>query len=189
MPGRDPRQAVQGFLDPLNESTRCLLPASWAYRSPENGPAVGGPYTALLNWGQPVPARGLSVTVEGFIAFTVMEQDINRRGRVPRGQRYKVSTRAYYFTLLNADNGSEILAYHWHPEGKSTVTYPHMHIGTPELSSGGLLSRKDHLPSGRMAFEHVLIMLSDRGAEPLRPEWHDTIHANLERFMQWRTWH
>ncbi len=190
MPGRTPRAAVEAFLSTLNESTRCVLPVSWASHRPKDGREISGRYTALLNWGQSVRVAGLPVEVDGLISFTVVEQDINKRGeRVPSSQRYKVSTKAYYYTLNRAGGGGEIAAYHWHPESKSDADYPHLHIGSGELSDDAVLSRRSHVPTGRVAFEHVLIQLNELGAEPVRTDWEDAVTRNLESFKQWRTWH
>lgn len=189
MPGRDPKQAVDSFLAPLNESTACVLPATWSYHKPRDGKAVGGHYTALLNWGRPVEVQGITIQVEGSIPFTVIEQDINKRGeKVPRSQRFKVKTKSYWYTLARSNGAGEVVAYHWHPEAKGEVLHPHLHIGTGELNREGVLSRRNHMPSGRMSFEEVLVMLVDLGAEPLRADWEATVNRNLETFQAWRTW-
>lgn len=190
MPGRDPKQAVEAFLAPLNESTACLLQARWSYRKPTGGKgADGARYTAVLNWGVPAAVQGLPLEVEGMISFTVIEQDINKAGeKVPRSQRYKVSTKGYWYTIGRAGAGGEVIAYHWHPEAKGEVQHPHIHIATGELSGESVLSRRNHIPSGRMSFEEVLVMLTELGAEPVRSDWADVLGRNLEVFQRWRTW-
>lgn len=167
-----------------------MLAASWSSHSPRDGRDIGGEYTALLNWGRPVRVGELGIEVDASIPFTVVEQDINKRGeRVSRSQRYKVKTRQYWYTLKHVDTGDEAVAFHWHPDAKGDVAYPHVHIGTVELSGEGMLSRKNHMPTGRMAFEQVLMLLRDSGAEPLRQDWENVLHQNLDAFIEWRTWH
>jgi hypothetical protein len=161
-----------------------MLAATWTYQNPQDGQAVGGDYTALLNWGNPVDATGLPVTIEGLIAFTVAELESS----VPRDRRFKVGTKAYYYTVRRAEDDGEIILFHWHPSG-GHVTYPHVHIGSAELSRNGLLSGKSHMPSGRIAFEQVLIMLHDLGAEPGQSDWEAVLDRNLKTFVDWRSWH
>lgn len=43
------------------------------------------------------------------------------------GEGFQVQTTNYRYHILDRD-GREILAYHWHPEGVSSVTDPHLHL-------------------------------------------------------------
>ena len=49
-------------------------------------------------------------------------------GSASRGERWQTRAVRYEYTLDDAD-GREILAYHWHPHGRSHVTIPHLHLG------------------------------------------------------------
>src|SRR5688572_24850290 len=51
---------------------------------------------------------------------------------------------AYRYVLFD-ENGSEILAYHWHPTGASPVTTPHLHVSARR---GDLDLSPAHLPTG-----------------------------------------
>ncbi len=75
-----------------------------------------------------------------------------------RRERYRVRITAYNYALVGASTGSELLAFHWHPEsaegGLHVVTFPHLHIDSSVLSEQAL--SKMHIPTGRMAIEDIL---------------------------------
>ena len=73
-----------------------------------------------------------------------------------------------------------ILSYHWHPNGRSRVKTPHLHVGgrtTPvDLS-------KAHLPTGFVTLPAVIRMtITEFGVEPLRADWRDVL-AEAERAL------
>lgn len=70
----------------------------------------------------------------------------------PRGP-WKVQTTAYFYELRRGEH--ELIAYHWHPQGASSYTTPHLHIG-PGAELGFAALRRAHLPTGRIAVEEVL---------------------------------
>lgn len=59
----------------------------------------------------------------------------------------------YAFTLFE-HSGRELLAFHWHPAGRSPVAYPHLHVSaalrgtTPSGEAAILPLDKVHLPTG-----------------------------------------
>jgi hypothetical protein len=70
-------------------------------------------------------------------------------------------------------------AFHWHPDGKSDVTWPHLHVYE---------ERKLHVPTGRVAIEQIVRLAIDLGAPPIRDDWEDVLARSLSRFQDWRTW-
>ncbi|MCX6023620.1 MAG: hypothetical protein NTZ05_18175 [Chloroflexi bacterium] len=65
----------------------------------------------------------------------------------------------------------ELFAYHWHPEGHSRVTFPHLHVAQGRVDYAGLLA-KAHFPTGTIALRDVLrLMTEDFGVRPRREDW------------------
>lgn len=77
---------------------------------------------------------------------------------------------ASYFYAIEHD-GSELLAYHWHPQGHSRITGPHLHVrGSREVEGQPL--GKLHLPTGTIRLEDIVALaISELGAEPLHEDW------------------
>lgn len=62
----------------------------------------------------------------------------------PRQWRVRIVT--YQYALLDRD-GREYLGYHWHPDGVSHVTEPHLHLG-PAAQVGVAMLAAAHMPTG-----------------------------------------
>ena len=86
---------------------------------------------------------------------------------------WKVRGAGYDYAIRQDED--ELVTYHWHPEQHTGVTWPHLHVGTAALAGGGLLSRKSHLPSRRIALEQVLRLAVELGAEPELADWEDAL--------------
>lgn len=159
--------------------------------SPLKGEPVGALHTALLNAGVPVAVKFVDrtkVLLEASIQFTVIQREEDKFGnRVSARERYKVSTRGYMYKIMYEDE-SEIISYHWHPEAKGEVKYPHEHLGSALLKDEGLLKKKTHLRTGRMAFEDVLLNLLEMGAVPLNLSWQTILEKNRAAFEKWKSW-
>ena len=70
---------------------------------------------------------------------------------------------------LFGENEREVLAFHWHPDGRSPIIEPHLHI---EASIARVDLRKAHVPTGTMTLQAFLGFMSrDLGVEPLRSDW------------------
>jgi hypothetical protein len=80
----------------------------------------------------------------------------------------------YQYTLRDID-GREIIAYHWHPEGRSHVTTPHIHLG-PGAEMGRRDLARAHLPTGQVMLEDVLrFAITELGVRPLRRDWSEVL--------------
>lgn len=120
--------------------------------------------------------------------FTVVKQEEDKFGQpVGSSDRYKVSTRGYMYTVMTHD-GNELIAYHWHPGGKSDAIFPHEHIGTAALNPSVPLKRKDHLRTGRISFESVAFNLFQIGITPLNMNYPEILEINQTAFDKWKTW-
>jgi hypothetical protein len=82
----------------------------------------------------------------------------------------------YLYALEYEDR--ELVAYHWHPQGESPITWPHMHVGA-DIRVGGRWLAKVHLPTGAVGLERVVALaIAELGAEPQRDDWERLI-ANI----------
>lgn len=52
----------------------------------------------------------------------------------------------YNYELLDGEE-HRMVAYHWHPHGIGSVTWPHLHLGAGALAAGSMM-HKSHLPTG-----------------------------------------
>jgi hypothetical protein len=101
--------------------------------------------------------------------------------------RWKVRTVAYYYELQTSSN-AEVLSYHWHPESRSPLIFPHMHLGAGSgVEFEGLL--KPHFPTPRMALEDFLWMLiKDFGVQCRREDWEAVLGRSRAKYEADRTW-
>lgn len=52
-----------------------------------------------------------------------------------------------------------------------------------------MVSRKTHVPTGRVALEAVLeLLIRDFGVVPLRTDWEASLAEGRRMFEQWQTW-
>ncbi len=187
MPGRTPSQAVKNFLTPLRQALSCVT-AQQPYLSPGGYQAntTGHPHGLLLGKGEPLSLRALDGQVFGLsggISYDVIETPDPDRGP------WKVRTRAYRYHVLAAD-GTESMLFHWHPDGASTADSPHLHLGNAELRPDAVISRKAHIPTGRVALEEVIgLLLREYQVVPRRDDADKVLGECLQRFRRWRTWH
>lgn len=64
-----------------------------------------------------------------------------------------------------------------------------MHIGTSQLSPGGVLVTKHHLPTARMPVEGVLwFCLHQLGIEPERDDWKSVLAKTEKDFHDHAAW-
>jgi len=99
------------------------------------------------------------------------------------GER-KVATRDYAYTLADGEERrNEIFSWQWHPTtGKED---PHLHAHRGRSGTLGKL----HLPTGRIAFEDVLLFLvDDWGLTPCQDDGEQTLRESRSRFHAFRTW-
>jgi hypothetical protein len=119
----------------------------------------GGPYTLTFGGGAPAQLGG-PYDAHLFISLSYV---------IEGGARdWAVRPTRYIYSLL-AGPSTEILGYHWHPEDRSRVTSPHLHIygqTTP------VDLRKMHLPTSWVSLQAVLrLAIDDLQVSPLRDDW------------------
>jgi hypothetical protein len=93
----------------------------------------------------------------------------------PRRALWQAQTLGYLYTLDDA-HGREVLAYHWHPSGRSPMTAPHLHLG----AGAGTLRReleKAHVLTGHVTPVALLtLMIENFGVRPRRADWPAVLH-------------
>lgn len=133
--------------------------------------------------GEFAPLRGaqrlhLSVQME----YEIIETDVPDRGP------WKVSTKRYRYHVVS-DDKTEVILFHWLPEGNCSTEDPHLHVGHSQLTPGAVMTRKTHVPTGRVSLESVIrLLITEFGVIPLRTDWDATLARCEDRFRRYRTW-
>jgi hypothetical protein len=103
------------------------------------------------------------------------------------GER-KVSTLEYAYTLSHDETlGVSLFSWEWNPSSE-VWPEPHLHIGRGNPEVAGL--HKHHIPTGRVALEHVLLYaIAHHGVELEDPvESRKVLDDCLRRFNANRSW-
>ena len=92
-----------------------------------------------------------------------------------QGDPYAVLVTGYVY-IFTLPIGTEILAYHWHPDGHSHIVDPHLHIGPATIGTNAAYRpgamHKAHFPTGFVPLASVIRMtIEELGVEPRRPDW------------------
>lgn len=181
MPGRTPQEAVQAFLEPLQDIISCVAHAKITL-SPDGRHKIGRVHGMTLNNGTPVALKGsprLLLRIQMQYEIVPLPAD-DERGK------WKVSTRAYNYEL-QTDDYRAVFSYHWHPT--SRVVRPHIHIGTSQLAKDAVLTHKHHMATDRVSLESVVrVCIEEAGVEPLRPDWDQVLTIREGNFELYRRW-
>jgi hypothetical protein len=82
---------------------------------------------------------------------------------------WRVEIVGYLYAI--GHEGRELVSYHWHPQGESPITWPHMHVGV-NVQVGDRWLAKVHLPTGNVGLEQIVATaIVELGVEPLRDDW------------------
>lgn len=159
-----PAEAAEAFRVRRVAVLACLTSAYVELRG--YAPA-SSPHPFALAKGEAVRLRG-----EGQLGLTVVEE--YELTEVPAGG-WEARVVSYFYAFEHA--GNELLAYHWHPQGHSRVTEPHLHVRSEREIEGRSLS-KLHLPTGAIRLEDIVrLAVEELGAEPLREDWRAVLTA------------
>ena len=181
MAGKTPSEAIRNFINPLQQALSCVTQTVLYHRALPDNPA--GLHVLLLSEEPARLGRDKQFSLKAIQHFRTVEAE------GPRGP-WKVQTVAYYYTFAEARRSQrEIFGYHWHPQGRSAVVYPHLHLyegaGVGEYD----IPNKAHFPTGRMALEDVLrLVITHFGVRPLRGDWESVLNTTQGAFEEWRTW-
>lgn len=121
--------------------------------------------------------RGIRVLLQMSVDYVVVAASSGAR-------EFGVTTVAYEYRLTDTE-GQEILAFHWHPQGLSRVTHPHLHLSgrlAPLQVGRGLdtIQLGDiHIPTGYVLPEDVVrLLIEELGVRSRLPDWDALLHAN-----------
>ncbi len=92
---------------------------------------------------------------------------------------------AYQYALRD-HSGRELLAFHWHPDGRSPVAFPHLHVSaalrgtTPSGDPAVLPLDKLHIPTGHLsAADVVRLLVAELRVRTLTIDWQVRLHRAI----------
>ena len=150
--------------------------------SPRGTDPNAGPHA--LTFGHPDPPRLRCDTRQMYLAVAHYYRIIEDASVA--GLQWKVATAGYSY-ILHGDEGKEMFAYQWHPQGPSPVTTPHVHLG-PALGVADPNLPKVHVPTARVSLERVIRLAIELGAQPIKQDWDAILTQTESAFVQWRSW-
>ncbi len=169
MAARTRAEAIRAFLEPLRSALRCVTQSVLR----ERGHRYGPDQSRLLGFeGGSVRLKGTDLRLSVRISYRLVETPGER---LP----WTAEIVAYHYGFDDQD-GKEILAYHWHPDGR--VTEPHLHLGAgavdgrlrPDLAGA-------HLPTRDITLQDVLrLAIAEFGVGSLRLDWEAVLHRTRE---------
>jgi len=177
--GRTPVEATHAFIEPLRRALACVWVGHISTTGYDKRPE---PHSLTLNRGESVP---LKCTDGSSLGFRVTMKFEHAEAEGDHGP-WTVRTIEYIYVFEGAD-GEEFLSYHWHPSVEG-IPYPHLHVERAGNDSPPL-TRRTHVPTGRIAIEQVLrLAITQFGVQPLREDWAETLaqaHGGYEEFQTW----
>lgn len=184
MPGRTSIEAVDGFLAPLKGALACIAAAKISV-SPGGRRDVGVDHSWTLNDGSGVDLVGrtpanprVPITLRAIMGYRIVSGDEDP---------WRVRTTGYHYVIAAGDE--EVLSYHWHPDGRSHIQGPHLHVGGAALTPGGVLTAKSHLPTETVSFESIIrLLIQDFGVEPRVEDWSERLELSEGVFRLYRNW-
>lgn len=176
MTGRTEPQAVQNFQDVIQRAVSCITDS---VVSVHGGYHVAvEPHSLTLGPVNPVRLGG-----EGRLSFSII---LHYRivENVSPSELWRIVTTGYFYTFTDAAS-HEVIAYHWHPNGRSFIECPHLH-----LESGAQVGRRDianaHLPIGWVTLNDVIqLAVTELGVTPRREDWRDVLKETRGMMAVW----
>jgi hypothetical protein len=176
---RTARDAFEDFLEPLQRAIQCVthdILVADGWKVSEEPHSVSFPH-------------GDSVALHGDHRLRL---EVTHRYRlVPEAGSHgkpRVKTIGYGYEIRDAGD-RPLLRYDYHPQGRSPVVWPHLHLWRVDTSPVNF--RKSHIPTGRVSLEAVLrFLIMELGVETTGST--DDCLALLDRlegdFDNKRTW-
>jgi hypothetical protein len=130
------------------------------------------PYTLTFGGSEIIPIQGPQRISLGMIYNYTVE---------PADDGWRVHTASYAYQLFLRDE-RPLISWHWHPGGRSPVTWPHAHV--PHHVSPVDLS-KAHVPTGQVSIQAVIrFAIEEVSVEPLRPDWRAMLEQTERSFRE-----
>jgi hypothetical protein len=178
VPGGTPYEAVEAFLEPIEQALSCLGRAKIVV-SPGGRAAPNRDHVWMVNAGQGLRHEGDldDHTFYASMHYRIVLADPARHD-TSKG-KWRVTTAAYFYELRTPAN-DKLWAMHWHPAGRSPVAGPHLHLY--QMSPDG------HLVTARQTFESAVQWCLEFGAEPQRPDCGAVLAESESVHKLWRSW-
>lgn len=166
MTGRTEPEAAQNFHEALQTAVSCITDSIISIR--------GGYHVSVrphrLTLG---PDEFVRLGGEGRLSLSVILFYRIIESSDP-GAQWRIITTTYFYTFAD-DASQEVIAYHWHPNGRGFVNYPHLH-----MEAGAQVGRSDiasaHLPTGWVTLNDVIrLAITELGVTPRREDWRDVL--------------
>lgn len=175
MPSRTPGEALESHRQSIQRLVSCIsnhvigvnYPRAYFPSLPDS---VSSFAIFELGNGLGVPLRS-----EASIAVRVqLTAEIVQDLEIPGSRSWMVRTGGYLISF--SVDGRELVAYQWHPHGRSPVTDPHLHIGPAIAGSsmqiGTRTVNRVHFPTGVVTLASMVrLAIEEFGVEPLRTDW------------------
>jgi len=188
--GDSPRAAFDTFIERFQRTLACVGETHVAgdgYELERPHSIAMRPYHPGL--GDRLQLQSRATGQPDLMLDVIHEYTIVRPASVGERGPYQVRSTLYRYQIYDLE-GTELLLYHWHPDGLSSVTTPHMHAPcAPRISLPRPRTTKPrqvdigrlHLPTNHILLEDIIeLLIRDLGIEP-RPEFRD---ANSSRFWE-----
>lgn len=177
MPGRNPADAYEAFIRPIQEGVSCL----------------GAAKILVTPGGRNTPDKSHAWTINngvfklsGGLEFSAqMHYHYYETGETG-DERWRVKTDGYMYSIRKS--GAEHLSYHWHPTVR--IDFPHCHMGPAALTEASMITSKSHIPTGRISFEQVVqLLIRELKVVPARTDWEAVLTNHDATFRKYRHWH
>lgn len=172
MPAKKPKAAVDALVARLPRVASCITDQPVLASGHRPSPQPYAVTFAALGRAVSLRAVNRNRRLSFFMAYEyrVVEVSGGRRS-------YQVQPAGYRYRLLDTEE-RELLAYHWHPVGPSSVTYPHLHLSgrLHPLELGGedgpIAFGEIHLPTGFVTLADVVrLLIAELAVVPRRSDW------------------
>lgn len=163
MPSRTPAAAVSTVKEALQRAVSCVSDAVLVVSPGGYRPAGSIHYLTFAQEFVRLKDDGAGLGLRTRYSYRLQNDPTDRRA-------WLAACVDYLYAIHNADE-REILAYHWHPDGRSPLVAPHLHLG-PGAALGRVELTRAHLPTGAVGLPAVLqFAIRDLGVRPLRDDW------------------
>lgn len=175
MAGRNPAEAFENFIAPVERAISTLGPAKITL-SPRGRSAPDLDHVWTLNG------------TNGFVAKHGWHFEAFMNYRIVRSEGdagpWKITTTGYRYRL--ALTGQDLFRLHWHPIGKSHVDFPHLHAA---IATGSPAESLDaHLETDRMSLERALAWAFELGLPAARKDWREVLEDCERPHLEHRSW-
>ena len=160
--GRNPAEAVSNYRHSIQRMVSCVTTSVVDVAGGYHPSAI--PHRLTMNGGVPVALGGPSQLMLGLQqTYRIVESELS-------GAPWRVDAIDYDYAIYDVEE-REVLLYHWHSVGNSSIATPHLH-----LKQGAQVGRTEvrdaHLPTGDVSLNAILwVLIEEMGVRPRRSEW------------------